>query len=535
MRWCKGISSVKSDVQLSTKIRQSHLRALACYFAKAFAVVAFLAFAKDCSSILPAWILPVVFLIYAIPATIGSMYDVVTVRLHKQDLYNENGKLSHFNRRWFVWFGGFFVVYLVSAVLFVLQAPSWDRKEWLLIWATPFVFCVIFLFLQSFFKKEYSTKYYKARAIRWSVLATALFLTVLYAVIAAQSSMGNQGGLEEIIQNRYLAFEDSPAGLLAELDKLTTYVNCLTDYGIDKLANVFGYVVALIVSLVIGFSVFAGVASLFSACLLSFEEVMDEFRLLPITEGKEEPVQLRYLIILFALWVVLSGAFVWLNGVADEVRSTSEYTVADEWIDATLEDVISGEAKHVESAFDKHFLEKKEDFINQQLPLVQDEINKYYEACLANVDSYAVWYESAPIGAARIIPIVGESIVRDEFDRKVVDSVNREGVDREYEKLLNGLRDLYAEYWNAEETSERFPQIQLQTADGIMAMNNLSTELVLWPSWDSEEGKSVTKKVLLGIGGDDESSDIGERIRNYINERRNEELVFVEGLQYRFF
>ena len=287
-----------TDIVLRDKTvaRQSRLKDFGYCILKAFAVVVFLSFLRDCGPILPAWLLPLAFLVYALIATFGSMYDVVTTKLHKQDLYNDTGKLSHYNRRWFVWFGGIFVVYLISAALYMLQSPSWDRNEWLLIWLSPFVFYLIFLIMQRIFKKEYAAKYYKARAIRWSGIISALILTALYTLVVSQPPTDIQINLQEIIQDRYLPFENSPAALFAELDKLTTYANCLTEYGLSKIVGA-SYAVALIVNMIIGLSVFLGVMGLFSACLLSPQEIMSEFKLLPVEDSVDETVQPRYIVL----------------------------------------------------------------------------------------------------------------------------------------------------------------------------------------------------------------------------------------------
>lgn len=243
---------VKRDKKV---VKNSRLKDVLWYCVKAFVLIAFLACAKEYSPVWSVWILPIVFLIYALPATIGVMYDVVTNRLHKQNLYNENGNLSHRNRRWFVWCGGLFVLYLVSALLFALQAPGWDGKERFLVWTSPLVFYGVFLVIQSICKKEYDVKYYKARAIRWSIIFTALILTVLYVVFSLQPPTELQIDLHQIIQKRDLLYANSPAPFLAELDKLSTYAACLTEYGISLISDI-SYAISIVVNLVLSFPVF---------------------------------------------------------------------------------------------------------------------------------------------------------------------------------------------------------------------------------------------------------------------------------------
>ncbi|WP_165062068.1 hypothetical protein [Adlercreutzia sp. ZJ154] len=513
---------------------------------KALVVVVFLSFARNCSPILPAWVLPVIFLIYAVPATMGSMYDVVTTRLHKQDLYNESGKLSRYNRRWFIWSGSFFTVYLVSSVLFVLQSPSWNPKEWLLLYAAPLIFYGIFLVLQRFFKKEYSAKYYKARAIRWSVIVSALLLTVIYMLIAAQPPTNIQIDLNEIIQERYLPYKDSPAAFLGELDKLTTYANCLTEYGINKIAGA-SYVVSAIVNIIVGFPVFFGVVSLFSACLLTKQELWSEFKLLPAHEGKDENVQVRYIVILFVIWVVFSGVFVWLNSLAEEARATDEYTAIDQWVAdisqwiilAVKEDsdvvIDDHEAEEAAREFETIFAAKKNAFVDAQLPSVHDQINAYYDECISKIDGYVEWCESVPASAIRIIPIIGENSMRDEFKKQVIDSVSSDGIDSQYGIFLDGLKDLYNEYWNSEVISARHLQGQSQTAQDVVIAKNIPCEPVLWPSWDGEEGKEFVQNVLLGKASSADSRPTRDRIIDYVEKQRINALSLADSLPGKFF
>lgn len=510
---------------------------------EALILLALLSLAKDCSPILPAFILPLMFLIYAVPATIGSMYNVVVNRLHKQDLYNETGKLSHYNRRWFVWCGGFFVAYLVSAVLFVLQAPSWDAKEWFLIWVSVPIYYVVFLITQRICKREYSAKYYKARAIKWSIIVTTILVTALYAVVAAQAPTELQIDLHAIIQDRYLPFVDSPSAFLVEVEKLTTYADCLTQYGIGRLEGV-SYPVSFIIKLILGFSVFAGIISQLGFCLLNRHEIESVFRLLPADGGKsKESVQPKYIIILVAAWVVLSGLFYGLNVAAEKIHETSEYTFVDEWIDGTSEwvilsaetniEVIKEDIEIVDSAreFNECFAQERDAFITEHQPALIDVINAYYDSCEANVDSYAEWFEDPLISAERFIPIFGENAMKDEFDKQVVASVSTIVVNEEYERYLSGLKDLYEKYWSATEIASLVQQAPVPKAEEVIS--KLPDKMELWPAWDSEEGKKLIQEVLLGR--DESSSEVvRERILDFINTRRASAISYVESLPTRF-
>lgn len=515
-----------------------HTRDFLAFCIKALVLLALLSFAKDCAPILPTIVLVLIFPFYALPATIGSMYNVVVNRSHRQRLYNEKGKLSRYNRRWLFWFGGFFVFYLFSSLLFILQAPSWNATEWLLIWGSLPIFFIVFLALQLICKKEYAAKYYKARAIKWSIPISALLLTVLYALLTMQTAIDVQIDLHEVIQNRYLPFAHSPSPLLAETEKFTTFSDCLTQYGVSKLEGAF-YPVSLVVNLVMGFSVFAGITSQLGACLLNRSEIESVFRLLPADDnGSEQPIQMRYILILVALWLGLSCGFIWLDQAAKEMRETNEYTWVDQWVNdmagwAIL--VAEQTPEHVEDAtelvdsatsFIETFTQEKDAYVQEYEPALIDAVNNYYDRCASNSEAYVEWYNSPQGTALRFIPFLGEGSMRDEFEKQVVTAIDAEKLNRQYFEFLAGLKNLYDEFWDAEEMAgikEAAPIPSFE--DAVAAPDNLE----LWAPWDSDEGKKMIQEILLGQG-DGVSSDVHERLMEYINKRRESTISFIEGL-----
>lgn len=510
------------------------------YLVKALVVVVILAFIGDCAPITPMWLLPALLLLYALPAVVGSMYDVVVNRLHRQNLYNENGTLSRYNRRWVFWFGSLFVVYFVSALVYAVQAPSWDRSELALVWMTPLVYGVIFLIIQRLCRKEYSRTYYKARAIRWSIIVSALVLTAVHTIMLGQPSTDPQIDLHDIVQGRYLPFDGSPAPLLVEIDKFSTYANCLTEYGLGRLADS-SYAISFVVNIVTDFSIFVGVASQFSACLLNRRELKSEFQLLPVgDDGSEEPVRKRYVAILVAIWVIFSGALWLLDQKAGEIRATSEYTAVDAWIDEMSDwailvieqdiDAINESIERDETSreFNDEFSQRKETLIGEQLPSVIERVNDYYDACEANIDTYAQWHDGFFGVVTRFVPMAGEGMVKDEFCKQVVDPVDAEELNNQYRSFIEGLKGLHSEYWLAEENAILAQQAPHGDADEIAS--SLPPELTLWADWGSEEGARVVHEVLLGENAGDGSADVRKRIHDYIESRRGEAIAFVESL-----
>lgn len=519
---------------------QSRWKSVVRYGVKALAAVAILALIRDCAPITPAWLLPVLLLIYALPAAVGSMYDVVVNRLHRQNMYNENGTLSHYNRRWVFWFGALFVFYLVSALIYAVQAPSWDRRECALVWMAPFVYGVIYLIVRRLCRREYSSTYYKAQAMKWSIIVSALVLTVIYAAMCGQPSTDLQIDLREIVQDRYLPFEESPAPLLVEIDKFSTYTNCLTEYGLGKLAGS-SYAISLLASIVSGFSVFVGVVSLLSACLLNQKELKSEFQLIPVAEGgAEEPVRKQYIALLAAIWIIFSGVLWVLDVGVGKIKATNEYTAVDAWINETSkwailaakEDVDDindtlNRAKELEK-FNEEFDAKKKSFMDEQLPSVVQRVNDYYDACEASIDAYADWYDSVPVAMARVFPIMKEGMVRDEFAKQIVEPVNADELNSQYRDFVEGLKGLYSEYWTAEANADFAQRVSLDSADEIG--ERLPSELSLWADWNSDQGVKLIHEVLLGENAKGDAANIKKRIHDYIEGRRGETIAFVESL-----
>ena len=98
-----GLESAKAQMR-------PHWKELLRYLVKAVAVIAFLTVVGNFATFLPSIAFPLIFLVYAAMATFGAMYNVVAKRLHRQDLYNKDGRLSRFNRKWFGWLTVLFIL-----------------------------------------------------------------------------------------------------------------------------------------------------------------------------------------------------------------------------------------------------------------------------------------------------------------------------------------------------------------------------------------------------------------------------------------
>lgn len=526
--------------------KRSRLRDFGWYCLKAFVLVALLAILGKLAPSFPVAILLLIIPVYAVPATIGLMFDVVKNRLHKQDLYNEHGKMSHYNRRWFTWFGGLFIAYLVSSVLFFLQAPAWSPQQWALMCMAVVAYYFVFMAVQYLAKKEISVKYYKAKAIKGSIVVTTTLLAIAYAFIVAHPPVELQINLYEIVDGRFMPFKDSPCALLSEVDKITTYANRLSGYGLDKITNS-SYAISLIANFIMGFSAFLGVVSQFGACLLTEKEIKSEFQLLPANDGDPEGVVLsRYIVLLLVIWLAFSAAFIAADHFVGEARKTEEYTVVNRWIDDTTDLAILATEENIEvvkekydafeaaESFEQGFSQRRDSYISSETEEMIEVLQSYYDSCSDRVNSYMEWYDSVPGRAARIMPFFGDGIVRDEFVRRVIDPVSQADVENEYSEFLGGLKDLYEEHRTAEEFVT-LPQSAIDiTADEVAQARDIPSALNLWSPWDSEEGVRVVDEVLLGRGNG-ASQDARDRISEYIGFRNDEMQSIVKDIPGKFF
>lgn len=510
-----------------------------CYFIKVFFLLAALTLIGKFAPTFSAIALPLIFLAYALPATIGSIYDVVINRLHRQYKYNKNGTLSYYNRRWFIWLTGLFVLSLISALLFTLSAPTWDDAEWTLIWIAGFAYYVLFLITQYFCKKEYTPLFYKASAIKWSLLITVILLCVIYALISSSGELSNTSlNFHDAVQNRYLPFEQSPCVLLSELDKLSSYMNFLTKYGLEQIMTQ-SYVFAIIVKIMLSASVFFGLVSQFGCCLLNKQEIKSEFQLLP-TEGRikqNNPIQKKYLLIITAIWLVLSAVFLLVNSEAEKVRTSDEYTIVDQYLQRTTSVIVLATDKDFDKIKDilskdeavaelkNRIIQERNNLIANQGESLKEEINSYYAECAGNTDSYLEWYNGFFGGMAKFIKPVFEGMAIDEFNKRVIDPVDKSPLESKYAAYIKELKLLYSDFQN---------QIQDIDPDSFGRASveerfaDIATSIDLWPQLSSESKSSVAQDILLNTDNDTNSENTRAKIAEFIDSERNETLATLD-------
>ena len=116
-------------------------------------------------------------------------------------------------------------------------------------------------------------------------------------------------------------------------------------------------------------------------------------------------------------------------------------------------------------------------------------MNAHYGSCIDKTNSFAEWYESAPVSIGRVIPMFGKNI-----SKQVIDSIDGRSLDDSYGDYLDGLKSLYEEYWSAEEIASLAPRTQMPDADNIIAMRNIRTGFNPDPPRKVETERSFFRK-----------------------------------------
>lgn len=494
------------------------------YLAKALPLALFLTLAGACATSLPWFAFPPILLIYALVATMGALYYVMIRRVHKQDMFSEGGELSKYNRKWLIWFTALFVFSLFSAFFFVLGAPRWDGLIWVLIWAAVPLYYLAFHVADRIAKKEFRSQYRKAKAMKWSSGLVLFVLCLVYAVLSVQSSVDAQFDALDVLRYPYMPFADAPSVFLSEVDKLSALMNNLTNYGLVQIAKT-SFFAAFAVKFALALSVFLGVVSQFTFCLLSWQEMKGEFRLLPVREdvdvfadGKtrlrteerqgERPYLLRYFVAIGLLSIASFFVFWLLEDTTSKARGTEEYTAADAFVKESTDNIVAVlegaiEEHKEERDINERYRQKFSELIEDRRQTLDPLINEYYNQCLLHVDSYLGWSEGIFGGVAGYLGGFGEGRAVENFKAKVAGPVDKAELERAYEDYVDTMIQTMSEYWI--EINDGGSDSPMGVSSAGEYMKELAREkgwLELWKPLDESPMSENTRKALLGTGGD---------------------------------
>ena len=504
------------------------IKDFARYLVKAVFVVAVLMVLGKLAPLLPSFAFPFVFLLYAIPATLGALYNVVNWRLRRQSWYTEDGRLSRFNRRWMGWLVVLFVLSLFSALVFYISAPSWDDLMWGLIWLSVPAFYVVFLALRRIVRREYASKFYRAQAITWSLVCVALLLCLAYAVIGAGSSLGAGIDFKDAIQGRIMVFKDSSCALLCEADKLNSYANYLTKYGLSYVEG-FSFAAAFVAKIFVSIPIFFGFIGQLAFCLLSREEIKSEFRLLPVDgeESEEHPIRKSYLAAALGVWLALSVVFLGVEYEISKAKTTNEDTVVNGCLEELTDDIalaIDPDPISEWVELTEEYQQNRKAYIDENRGAVESSIVGYYDNCINNFDSYIEWRDGLWVGYAAVKFFAPDNAVN-EFESRVVDPAAGNDPSGRFQEYVGGLNDIRRRHF------ENMIGLDSGSTSSDKDFVETTANLELWPRWDSEEG-SKTKMDVLWADGD--RGAVKSKIVEFIERRRTIALDKLDETTRRF-
>lgn len=535
----KGVSSALHKRGFDTA--RSSMTEAKRYFVKAVAVMVALTLVGRFAASLPSTVIPLIVASFAVLSTAGAMYGVVVRRLHRQYKLEEGGTLSQRNRGWVFWLIGYFALSLFSAFLFVLESPRWNAVEWVMVWASIFVYYGAFRLAQHCLDKEYKAEFSKASAMRVSLFAVAALLCLAYTIISVTFGVEQYTTFSDAVQNMHQPFEGASSALLCELGKVSAFGNALTAFGLNQISAA-PFVIVVVVRFVVYFSVFAGIVSLLGSCLLDWGEVKRELQLLP-TDGefrKSDPMRKRYLVWIVALLVVSLVAFGALEDWVANNRAANGHTVIDAFIDKQTENITFLEEKGIEEAKQLAATQAQIDEASQLVVDCESRraeeltpmVDAYYDQCLGNVDSYVSWQQEdffgLVAGGLNKLGVNVAGIVGGEFEKQIGNGVDASTVERkfaEYQEELKGLKadaaaiplalvpgDLLDAGWFADQYAEGTTEASLD----------------LWACLEGDAGAEKVRSALLSADGADRET-LKTKAIELIEEARADALAVVNG------
>lgn len=540
-------SSIKDRFSIGTAAEKAHSEQVAeqqhslsfgSYLVRALPLVAALTIIGKLAPLLPSIVFPFLFLLYALPSAIGSMFNVVVNRLYRQNRYNPAGKLSDCNRKWLLWMAGLFILALASALLFSLKAPGWNDMEWLLIWVAAIAYYWIFRFLQRVCRREFAPKYSKAKALGASMVATTIVLCLVYAMLSAAPSLNAQIDFADELQRRPMLFADSSCAILSELDKITTFSDFVVQYGLHYIEQS-SFLIAFFIQIVLSASIFLGVVSQFNACLLTRFEIESEFKKLPAEsdERGNSFVRKRYLAVIIVIWVVASAVFLGAEYEVSKTRASQPYTAIDQLVERTTDSIVIATNYEIDEVLDTMQKNEKleaidqknksslETFIQENEGELNNEIESYYQSCKNNVDAYLDWCSSPQGGFARMVKLFGKDMAVDRFNSQVISSTDSSSIADAYNAYVSGLESLYENYLNEVNECDSEVADRMATADEKFA--NVPDTLDLWPRWNSDAQSTIAESQLLGAGLGFDRDSLKATILEYIDTERSAVLYSV--------
>lgn len=414
------------------------------YAVKAAATIALLSIISRNAPTAPIWALVIMIVAYATFSTFGALHFVVIRRLHRQYKLNKNGEISKRNNRWVITATIVFIAGIVSGFLFVLNSPKWTWLEWVFTLAGTLALVLLYRIFQQWTEREYAPRFARATAIQIAFWTIAISLCFIYAFVA--SPPADPTSIKTAFDSAPKPFSESPSCLMQEIDRLSAFSDTVISYGLAKAskASIFFERFWHFVSYA---AIIIGLMSLFSFCLLTKQEICDEFRPLQLNDYAENPRTLRknYFIPFLIVSIVLSGAFVWLDGETEKAQKSETGTVIQEFINDRESDFIflldgSYEQYKKLDAIFPTYNEKRERIISEAKTELEPLVTEYFKACRGNINTYLTWREELNGGGLKWLFAGGVS--KTDLTRELTAGVSDYDLQETYKKYRNELISL---------------------------------------------------------------------------------------------
>lgn len=469
----------------------------ASYLVKAAVLVGLLyAFGRYAGMLPPAGVAAVWAALSAV-SSLGLAYrHVVRKTIKQQACYEKDGELARINNGRFLCLVGSFAFSAVFIAGFVLEAPTWEASEWVLVAAAVPVYPLVFLLVYRLMRRQLRPVHRISGAVGWSVWIAGALLCAAYLVLCLAQPAATFESAAEAFDSVAQPFADSPSALMREAGVLTAFSDGLAAYGASKAAEVSG-AGYLAIKVALNASAFFGVANLLGLCMLGWSELKRVF--LPLEAGPASdagadmgagasaasgpsaaaPTPLRAAVATFvALPVVLAAAFLVADAAVARAAQTQEFTAAERFVrDQMGLAVFVLDGHYYDQAAVEALLEEaraasaalSEEAEATLVPL----INASFDARLANVDAYLDWYYSLPADYERLVTMVTgtvEDFMRDQFTANI-----EAGIDDT--ALEDALRDL-AERAAAleEDTASRLAEFEIAGVPEWLLMEKVALE-----------------------------------------------------------
>ena len=442
----------------------------------------------------------------------GSLHFVVLKRTLRRYKLRDTGGLAEFNRKWTAYVVALFIAALISAVVFVLESPGWDLKEWGLIILAVVFYYVFFQIALHLSKGQLADGFDRASAMKWAFWATGILVCILYVVFAGHHEVSNDMTMAQAFESVPTPYVDSPCALFVDLEALTTFLDGLKVYAVHGLTQAYAWV-GVIADAVMFAVVFFGMASQFCFCMLSGEEMKAEFQLLPSADDRKEgdrPFLKQYFVAIVAIVVVFCGAFAAANNYVASTRNLGEYTALNAQVEEWKNSLIRG--FDIQNRFDEKAGELSE-FEGEMRGRLQSLLENYYAECNSNVEAYIDEHyvsEGSVVDNALglLSPLFPPK--QEEIEKARQEFVERISVNAENELIEQTYSNDFARYKNLVSEANEYHN---KLYGNHFKENKLPEKLDLWQSLDDDAVRNVLLKRNLT------REDLRSEIKNLIRSR----------------